>query len=181
MNLPQSVNRREFLYTAAGTAAGLYLGGCSMSSRPFADLPSGAMGPAPKGDWPQLAQLALSRVKAGECFAEVLTLVQNRAPRQTGLERLQNEEFKNLSVVADRPAPFFIVIGFHQRIQKPGPPRAAFPAVRFHEISMILFREVQPDTMRTRNGATPRCSASARTIAALARPWTGGSVTATSY
>lgn len=67
MNLPQSVNRREFLYTAAGTAAGLYLGGCSMSTRPFADLPAGAMGPAPKGDWPQLAQLALSRVKAGGC------------------------------------------------------------------------------------------------------------------
>lgn len=45
----------------------MYLGGCSTRSRPFGDLARNAMGPVPKSDWPELAKLAISRLKAGGC------------------------------------------------------------------------------------------------------------------
>src|SRR3990172_8925035 len=63
----EGLSRRDFMNVAAGRAAGLWLGGCATRGRPFADLPPSAMGPVPKGDWPSLAQLALSRIKAGGC------------------------------------------------------------------------------------------------------------------
>ena len=61
------LNRREFIQVAGGGAAALYVWGCSMSARPFADLPAGTMGPVPKDDWPELAQIALARIKSGGC------------------------------------------------------------------------------------------------------------------
>ncbi len=67
MSRQDRLSRRDFIHVAAGSAAGLWLGGCSMRGRPFADLPPSAMGPVPKSDWPSLAQLALSRIKAGGC------------------------------------------------------------------------------------------------------------------
>ncbi len=77
MSLESGFSRRQFLSAAAGGAAGLYLGGCSIG-RPFADLPAGSMGPVPKDQWPELAQLALSRVKAGGCGYGDIRLLETR-------------------------------------------------------------------------------------------------------
>jgi len=71
-------NRREFLCTAAGSAAVLYVGGCAIGSHPFGDLSRGAMGPVPKGDWPTLAQLAVSRVRAAGCEYGDIRLLETR-------------------------------------------------------------------------------------------------------
>jgi TldD protein len=78
MSIRMPINRREFLHTAAGGAAALYIGGCAVGSRPFADLPRGAMGPVPKNDWPSLAQMAMSRVKAGGCEYGDIRLLETR-------------------------------------------------------------------------------------------------------
>ena len=42
---------------------------------------------------------------------------------------------------------------------------------------MTFLREVWPDKILTADWATPKCRASALTIAALASPFTGGSLT----
>lgn len=78
MSDQRGYSRRDFIQTAVGGAAGLWLGGCSMSGRPFADLPPGAMGPVAKGSWPELAQLALSRVKAGGCQYGDIRLLESK-------------------------------------------------------------------------------------------------------
>ncbi len=91
MSRHASFNRREFLTTAAGSAAGLYLGGCSMGGRPFADLPPTAMGPVPKSDWPSLAQLALSRIKAGGCsYGDIRLLETHGQSVRTEDRRISN-------------------------------------------------------------------------------------------
>ncbi len=72
------LNRREFIHATAASAAALYVGGCAIGSRPFSDLPSDAMGPVPKGDWPSLAQLAISRVRAGGCQYGDIRLLEAR-------------------------------------------------------------------------------------------------------
>ncbi len=73
------MDRREFLCTAAGGAAALYLGGCAIhGSRPFADLPRGAMGPVAKENWPALAQLAVSRIQSGGCEYGDIRLLETR-------------------------------------------------------------------------------------------------------
>jgi len=77
MLIRHDLNRRDFIAVAAGGAAGLYLGGCSIT-RPFTDLPPGSMGPVPKGDWPSLAQLAISRLKAGGCEYGDIRLLETR-------------------------------------------------------------------------------------------------------
>jgi TldD protein len=60
-------NRREFMQVAAGGAAAWYLGGCALGKRPRADSIRGAGLPVDPGHWPELAQIALERIKAGGC------------------------------------------------------------------------------------------------------------------
>ncbi len=69
MPIPNHPSRREFVQYAAGGAAALYLGGCSSfaRSRPFGDLPPGALGPVDRTLWPELAQIALERIRTGGC------------------------------------------------------------------------------------------------------------------
>ena len=71
-------NRREFIQAAAGGAAAVYLGGCSTARDPFSELSPAALGPVEKSTWSQLAQLALSRVKAGGCAYGDIRLLETR-------------------------------------------------------------------------------------------------------
>ena len=71
-------NRREFVQLAAGGVAVAYLGGCSVTKGPFAELSPSALGPVEKSTWPQLAQLALSRVKKGGCAYGDIRLLESR-------------------------------------------------------------------------------------------------------
>ena len=71
-------NRREFIQTAAGGAAAVYLGGCSTARGPFGELSLSAIGPVEKSNWDQLAQLALSRVKKGGCAYGDVRLLETR-------------------------------------------------------------------------------------------------------
>lgn len=72
-------NRREFMQAAAGGAAALYVGGCSMfKPGPFADLGPDAMGPVDRDDWHALAELALARVKSGGCGYGDIRLLETR-------------------------------------------------------------------------------------------------------
>lgn len=79
-------NRREFLYAAGAGAAGLYLGGCS-ASRSFTDLPPSAMGPAPKDEWPELAQLAMDRVRKGGCDYGDIRLIETKTQSVNAQDR----------------------------------------------------------------------------------------------
>ncbi len=87
--------RREFIHTAAGGAAVLYLGGCSLSQRPFADLPAGSLGPVETTRWPDLSQLALRRVQAGGCDYGDIRLLESR-------NRSVSAEDRRISGVTER-------------------------------------------------------------------------------
>ncbi|MBI1824781.1 MAG: TldD/PmbA family protein [Planctomycetes bacterium] len=81
-------NRRDFLYAAVGGAAGMYLGGCSRSlSRPYSDLRPTAMGPAPKNRWPELAQIAMDRVRRGGCDYGDIRLIETRTQNVSARDR----------------------------------------------------------------------------------------------
>jgi TldD protein len=71
-------NRRDFMVAAAGGAAAMYFGGCSMGRRPYADLPEGRMAPVDRSQVPALAQIALERVKAGGCSYGDIRLIETR-------------------------------------------------------------------------------------------------------
>ncbi len=71
-------NRREFMQLTAGGAVTMYVGGCSMAPERFTDLPPSAMGPVEKATWPELAQLALSRVTSGGCSYGDIRLLETR-------------------------------------------------------------------------------------------------------
>ncbi len=73
------LNRRDFMRYAAGGAAAIYVGGCGLrGSRPFGDLPADALGPVDRTRWPELSQIALSRIKAGGCSYGDIRLLETR-------------------------------------------------------------------------------------------------------
>jgi hypothetical protein len=55
-------------------------------------------------------------IEARERFPIVLTLLQDGDPGEAGLRALEDELFEELAVVADRHAPFVVVIGDVERI-----------------------------------------------------------------
>ena len=61
----------------------------------------------------------------------------------------------------------------------PNPPYPAAKGGKSQTSSKIFCRAARPARRRKREGATPKCRASASVMAQLARPSTGGSVTAT--
>jgi TldD protein len=73
------LNRRDFIRVAGGSAAALCLGGCGLrASRPFGNLPENALGPVDRTRWPELAQIALARIKAGGCQYGDIRLIETR-------------------------------------------------------------------------------------------------------
>jgi hypothetical protein len=56
------------------------------------------------------------RVEAAERRPEALALAQDRQPRQPGLEALERQPLVQAPLVADRAAPFLVVIGEIERI-----------------------------------------------------------------
>lgn len=53
-------------------------------------------------------------IKFFETTPEVLTLIQNRAPRQTALKSFKTQLLKKLRIVCSRKSPFGVVIVRHQ-------------------------------------------------------------------
>ncbi len=78
MSLHAEPDRREFIQVVAGGAAALYLGGCTLPARLDGDLPAGSLGPVDRQPWPELAQFALERVKAGGCSYGDIRLIETR-------------------------------------------------------------------------------------------------------
>src|SRR3954453_3455969 len=58
------------------------------------------------------------RVEAGEGRAEVVTLAQDRQPRQAGLEALEAQPLVEPALVRDRASPFVVVIRVVRRIRR---------------------------------------------------------------
>jgi hypothetical protein len=58
----------------------------------------------------------LFRVKTLKGPAVTFSLPENRAPGKSRLCALQNEKFEQFPVVADRHAPFFVMVRNHQRV-----------------------------------------------------------------
>ena len=58
----------------------------------------------------------LTDVEADESLPIVFTLLQDGDPGEAGLRALEDELFEELAVVADRHAPFVVVIGDVERI-----------------------------------------------------------------
>ena len=67
------------------------------------------------------------RLEPAERRPERLALVEDRRPRQPGLERLQRKPLEELDVVVTRHAPLLVVVGDHARIRA-GAGRARPPA-----------------------------------------------------
>jgi hypothetical protein len=65
----------------------------------------------------------LRRIKAVECLAIRLALVEDRGPAQTGLGPFKNQELEEHSVVVLRNSPFFVVVGDHRGRRGPGTAR----------------------------------------------------------
>ena len=84
---PGRPNRRDFLWATAGGAAAWYVGGCALSGRPFANLPPGSLGPVDQAQWPDLAQIALSRIKTGGCSYGDIRLIETRKQRVVARDR----------------------------------------------------------------------------------------------
>ncbi|MEK6675277.1 MAG: TldD/PmbA family protein [Planctomycetota bacterium] len=72
------LNRRDFLSLTAGTAAVAYLGGCSVRNSRFGAIAESSLGPVDRATWPELAQLAIERVKAGGCSYGDIRLIESR-------------------------------------------------------------------------------------------------------
>lgn len=70
-------SRRQFLQTAAGSAAALCLGGCGHSLRRAA-VRADASGPVDRTDWPRLAQIALQRIRKGGCSYGDIRLIETK-------------------------------------------------------------------------------------------------------
>ena len=71
-------SRREFIQAAAGGAAVLCAGGCSMSRVRFDGAAAGVQGPFDTSQWPSLAQLAISRFQSGGCSYGDVRLLESR-------------------------------------------------------------------------------------------------------
>src|SRR5204862_2824598 len=65
----------------------------------------------------------LLRTKTVERFAIVLPFLENRRPAEPGLRALEDEKFKQLSIVVNRHAPFLIMIADVWFSSRPGTTR----------------------------------------------------------
>ncbi len=72
-------NRREFLGATAGGAASLYLGGCANKSRSIGVSSDSALGPVDPRRWPELAEIAIERMRAGGCSYGDIRLIETRS------------------------------------------------------------------------------------------------------
>ena len=72
-------NRREFLEMTAGGAAATWLGGCSLMVPSTRELRATATGPVDKGNWPDLAQIALERITARGCAYGDIRLLETQS------------------------------------------------------------------------------------------------------
>jgi TldD protein len=73
----------------------MYLGGCSRSRVEFGQLPNQTVGPIDKSSWPELAQLALGRIRAGGADYGDIRLLESRR------EMIRAED-RRISGVSDR-------------------------------------------------------------------------------
>src|SRR5438128_11626428 len=65
----------------------------------------------------------LLRTKTVERFAIVLPFLENRRPAQPGLRALQDQKFKQFSIIVNRHTPFLIMIGDVWFSSRPGTTR----------------------------------------------------------
>ena len=70
--------RREFICTAAGGAAAMYVGGCSLF-RPSPGMEFSTSAPTDPSSWPNLAQIAIGRVRAGGCSYGDIRLIESHS------------------------------------------------------------------------------------------------------
>ena len=56
-----------------------------------------------------------ARVETLKRPTEVLALVEDRSPGETGLEDVQAQMLEQLAIIMHRPAPFGIMVGGHER------------------------------------------------------------------
>lgn len=80
-------NRRDFMMAAAGGAAAVYLGGCSTRTRHTSGGLELRSEPVDRAKWPELAQVALSRITAGGCSYGDIRLIESRQQRISGQDR----------------------------------------------------------------------------------------------
>lgn len=74
----KSPNRREFLQVTAGGTAAMIVGGCGPPNRPFADLPHNTVGAVEKDRWPELAQIAIERIRRDQCQYGDIRLIETQ-------------------------------------------------------------------------------------------------------
>jgi len=79
------LNRRDFLRASAVGAAALYLGGCSSSGRVL--RPAYTSEPVDKANWPELAQIALDRIKRGGCGYGDVRLIESQEQSVNGQDK----------------------------------------------------------------------------------------------
>src|SRR3546814_15424056 len=75
----------------------------------------------------------LAEIETGKGGAEIVTLGEDRAPRQAGLEAFEAQLLEQAVIVIDRTAPFIVVIGDVVGLRRA--PKTAGPAVSGRETS----------------------------------------------
>jgi len=58
------------------------------------------------------------RVKPPKCLFQGLPFFEDKIPTQSALQGLKHQEFKKGPIIMERNAPFLIMIGLHQRIDR---------------------------------------------------------------
>lgn len=72
-------NRRDFMLTAAGGAAALYLGGCGSTGKTGGTrMEAGGSGPVDRSRWSELAEVALERIRKGGCSYGDIRLIETK-------------------------------------------------------------------------------------------------------
>jgi hypothetical protein len=101
------------------------------------------------------------RIEAVEGFPEVFALAKDRDPAQARLEALEADLLEQAMVVADRPAPFFVVIAHVERIGSRPP--AAHAAVRPGDQPGVFVRDLRSRSRGQRDLARRRGRIARRT------------------